>query len=433
MNRVRRRTLAALPALLLLLVPAGAAAQEEPGSGFVAYRLLANAPGFSLNGLYRDVAVTVPEVTSSLSTGAVGAGLSSLAWPGPVIGNGGSTLLVLAPQSPPQAVLLNSPVRAETRTGGQRKATNTTVPGTLMTSRAEPAEVTAAALLGDTVLPVVTAGSLDASSRVALTGARTAVAQARSVIGRVSLLGGVVQIGAVTSTAKATSDGVTASSEGATTVTGMTIAGVPVTVDGTGFHVNGTNVSNPLPLAAVNEAVAATGLQVLLTAGRTTASGGTVSHDAGALVLLFTQDGATYSLTLGRASVDVLASPGDPLASTPDVLGAPLAPASAPMAPDARGPLSGLPVSPLAGAGPGTAAPVTSTPVTGTPPNPGAVPALGTAAFPVTPVSFALSGGVPSVLVVLGLAAAGLLAAGLRRLPDRLLALPTVDCDQRSS
>ncbi len=423
MNRVGRRALAAMPALLLLLAPAGASAQEEPGSGLVAYRLLANAPGFSLNGLYRDVDVTVPEVTSSLSTGAVGAGLSSLAWPGPVIGNGGSTLLVLAPQAPPEAVLLNSPVRAETRTGGQRQATNATVPGALMTSRAEPAEVTAAASTGDTVLPVVTVGSLDASSRVALTGARTAVAEARSTIGRISLLEGVVQIGAVTSEVTAASDGVTATSEGATTVIGMTVAGVTVTVDDTGLHVDGTDVPNPLPLEAVNEAVAATGLQVLLTAPRTTTSGGTVSHDAGALVLLFTQDGAQYSLTLGRASVDVLASPGDPLASTPDIQPAPSAPAPAPIEPVTTGPLSDVPVNLPSGAVPVLAAPATS----------GTVQAPATAPSALTPTSFVLSGGVPGALAVLGLMAVGLLATGLHRWPDRLLTLPTVDCEQRSS
>ncbi|MBC7373863.1 MAG: hypothetical protein H7323_07730, partial [Frankiales bacterium] len=161
----------------LVLVPAGAGAEDNRGSGFNNYDLLANAPGIGLAGLYRDVAFTVPEVTSSLRTGAVGSGFSSLAWPGPVVGNGGSTLLVLQPQLPPETVLLNSPVRAEARTGGQEKAANTTVPGTLMAATAKPDEATADATFGHTVLPIGTAGVMTSSSRVGLEGAAKAIAR----------------------------------------------------------------------------------------------------------------------------------------------------------------------------------------------------------------------------------------------------------------
>lgn len=422
----RRRALAAVPAVGLLLVPSGAGAQEEPGSGLVSYRLVANAPGISLNGLYRDVDLTVPEVTSSLSTGAVGAGLSSLAWPGPVIGNAGSTILVLAPQAPPESVLLNSPVRAESRTGGQRKATNTTVPGTLMTTSAEPDEVTAAASTGEsTVLPVASSGVMASSSRVALTGPGTVVAEAESSVERLSLLDGMVQIGSVTSAVTATSDGVTAKAEGVTTVSGMTIAGVPVSVDGTGVHVDGTDVPNPLPQQAVNDAIEALGLQVLLTEPRTTTSGGAVRHDAGALVLLFTQGESTYGMTIGRASVDVAATP----AGGPEAVELPAPDAPAPFAPAAAPPSLTLP---------GTAAPlelprVDSPPATPVAPAAAPVTAPPPLASSFVPAAFVLAGGVPTLLALLALGLVGLLAAGLRRLPDRVLALPPAECDERQS
>lgn len=421
-----RRSLAAAPALLLLLVPAGAAAQEEPGSGLSSYSLLANAPGASINGLYRDVAFTVPEVTSSLTTGQVGAGLASLAWPGPLLGNAGSTILVLSPDAPPESVLLNSPVRAETRTGGERKATNTTVPGTLMTSSAEPDEVTAKASTGEsTVLPIATSGAFASSSRVALQGARTVEAEAESSVERLSLLDGVVEIGSVRSQAKAVSDGAKATAEGVTTVTGMTVAGVPVTVDGDGLQVADTGVPNPLPAATVNDAVEALGLQVLLTEPRTVTEGGSVRYDAGALVLLFTQDGSEYSMTLGRASVAVAATTSDPLEppSTP-VARAPGAPAvGAPAVVDLP---AGQPFSPPTATSPdlAVAAPPAPAPQAAAP-----EPVVST----IVPVAFALSGGVPTLLLLLGLAAAGLLAAGMRRLPDRVLALTPPACDERQS
>ena len=80
---------------------------------------------------------------------------------------------------------------------------------------------------------------------------------------------------------------------------------MPVTVDGSGISVAGTSVPNPVPAQTVNEAIAALGLQVLLTEPRTVANGSSASYDAGALVLLYTQGGDQYALTLGRASASV--------------------------------------------------------------------------------------------------------------------------------
>lgn len=425
---MRLSRLLLLGAAGLLLLPAGASAQEEPGSGFTSYVLLANAPGLGLDGLYRDVALTVPEVTSTLRTGAVGSGFASLAWPGPVIGNGGSTLLVLQPALPPETVLLNSPVRAEARTGGAEKATSSTVPGTLMAATAQPEQATADATFSSTALPIGTAGAMTSSSRVALEGARKAVATARTEAQDLSLAEGMITIGSVVSEAVVTSAAGKATATGATAVSGMEIAGVPVTVDGSGISVAGTSVPNPVPAQAVNEAIAALGLQVLLTEPRTVANGSSASYDAGALVLLYAQGGNHYALTLGRASASVdvvegVAVPEGPAQERP----APVVPAPVPTGGNALPvgapplPVGALPLrldAPVAG----TAAPPVPAPVS-------VPPAVASVAL--EPVSFTLAAGIPLLLTLLGLALSGLVAAALRRLPDRVLALPRVVCDER--
>ena len=426
---MRLSRLLLLGAAGLLLLPAGASAQEEPGSGFTSYVLLANAPGLGLDGLYRDVALTVPEVTSTLRTGAVGSGFASLAWPGPVIGNGGSTLLVLQPALPPETVLLNSPVRAEARTGGAEKVTSTAVPGTLMAATAQPEQATADATFNSTALPIGTAGAMTSSSRVALEGARKAVATARTETQDLSLAEGMITIGSVVSEAVVTSAAGKATATGATAVSGMEIAGVPVTVDGSGISVAGTSVPNPVPAQTVNEAIAALGLQVLLTEPRTVANGSSASYDAGALVLLYTQGGDQYALTLGRASasVDVVEGvavpegpaqerPAAPVVTAPVPTGGNALPVGAAPPPVGALPLRlGAPVA-------DTAAPPVPAPVSVPP---------AAAAVALEPVSFDLAAGIPLLLTLVGLALSGLVAAALRRLPDRVLALPRVVCDER--
>ncbi len=430
----RSRLLPVVVASGLLLLAGGAGAQDEPGSGFDSYQLLANAPGVGLDGLYRDVALTVPEVTSSLRTGAVGSGFASLAWPGPIIGNGGSTLLVLSPDLPPETVLLNSPVRAEARTGGVPEARNESVPGTVMAATAKPDEATAAAAFDTTASPVGSFGAMTARSRVALDGAAKAVSESMTVAQDVSLAGGVVAIGSVVSRASVHSDGVRGAAEGSTTVSGLTVAGIPVTVDGSGITVQDQQVPNPLPAQTVSEAVKALGLQILLSEPRSTVSGGSASYQAGALVVLYTQGGDDYALTFGRASASIAAvrATGQAVAPVdrPVVM---TAPAAVPGAPElGPGPVAAGPAVDVTDDAPAPDAqaprPADDSAVLAAPATP---VASGLTTF--APVALVLGGGAPTLLALAGLAAATLLAAGLRRLPDRLLTLPPRECDERLS
>jgi hypothetical protein len=428
MPTVRRPGRLVLAAAAGVLVVAGSAgATDDPGDGLSSYALRANAPGLGLEGLYRDVAVTVPETTSSLTTGGVGAGLASLAWPGPIAGNLGDTILVLQPSAPSQVQSLNDPVRAETRSGGKQEATDTSIPGTLMTSRALPDLVTARSEMGVSTLPNAGFGAFKGASSVHLTGPTAAVATAESTVQDLSLAGGQVTIGSARSTATVTVDGGHATTRGGTTVTGMTVGGVPVTVDGSGLHVAGQTVGNPVPQQTVDDAVKALGLTVLLTRPRTTVQSGSAAYDAGALVLVLTQGGKDYSLTLGRASasVDTNAGATGGTTSTGEV---PLAPPPA----SSGGPFLGGGTggsAALTAGGSGQALP----PTVSSPAGPALAGLPGPVAAALAPVAYALAGGPPVALVLGALLAAVLAGAALRRLPDRVLTLPAAQCDERLS
>jgi hypothetical protein len=319
---MRRRALlasgAATAALMLATAPAamgvGAArthADVSVGSGLVGYTGLANAPGIGINGIYMGVSLDVPQVVSSLSTGGVGAGLASIAWPGDIGGNAGTAVLVLAPTAPSWVKILNDPVKAEAHSTGTQHAINKTLPGTLMESNASNTAVDA---LSQTKLSVPLLGSLGAftgSSSTTLVGPNTIRAVANSAVTDISLAGGLIKIAALKSVAVVVSNGKTSHGHAATTVAGVTIAGIPVTIDKQGIHL----AKSVLPTSAVTSLLSKT-LKVLhmtttFTPTLITHAGAASSYDAGALVLNYHPGTGTtnYSIELGRASAQVSATP----------------------------------------------------------------------------------------------------------------------------
>ena len=405
-----KKLLVVLVAGLGVLSPPSPARAAEPGSGFASFGLTANAPGLAVEGFYRDVALTVPETTSTLSTGGVGAALATVAWPGPIFGNLGTTILVLSDKAPAGVTVLNDPVRAEARSGGTQRSSYTTLPGTDLEAAATNDRVTASSRTGSQQLPVGTVGAFSGDTSTVLTGATSARGTAKGLLNDLDLAGGVIHVGSVTSTAEATTDGIAADGKGTTTVSGMTVAGVPVTVDQDGLHVAGQGT--PLATQTVTDAVQALGLTAVLTQPRVTRSTGQVRVTAGALVLSYTQGASTYAFTVGRAAVGLTASrtgsdavvPTLPVVSAPAGTGSDLPRADGqPAFPDS----AGTPPAVASGGGP--------------------LPAVvATVAAAVGSLSHGASGLATAGLLL----AAGLLVAGLRRLPDRVLAVDDAECEE---
>jgi hypothetical protein len=403
----------------------GVHADEEPGSGFGAFALSANAPVMQAQFDYAaqrcsvETAGTagcegvVNESVSQLSNGPVGHALSSVTWPGTLAGNLGSLLITAGGGNvPPEANQLNSPIRAEALTGAPAPVVNDYPPApapTLAHMRAEvkPAKVTAEAALGGVQQAAI--GSLGAStsrSSAELTGVATARATAHAEVQDINI-GGVLRIGAVVSDASATTDGVKAGAKGRTEVTGATVAGIPVTIDENGVTVQTQNV--PLPTKqltdAVNGALSQAGLTVALSEPHGTPVGSAVSYDAGALVVLWKPQADTaFRVVIGGAQVAVSAGPGFDF-------GGPT-----------TGTTGGLPGGTTTG---GVSVPPPLTGGGDAPPVLGGTdvpPAVGGPLAPVLSATHApYPSGLSPWLVTLAVVGAGLMMAGLRRLPDRVL------------
>lgn len=411
---------------------AGALAAEEPGSGFGSFSLAANAPVVQLReddggncsgepGGTAGCEGVVPETVSTLAKGPIGFALSSVAWPGTLAGNLGTLLIVSGNGAVPQeATILNSPVRAEARTG-QDPATQTTTdrpPGTTMTATALPDEVKAAAEVAQSAAGAFGSfGNATSSSRTAVTGVRTAVAEADSRVSNVALAGGVVKIGSVTSTARGSTDGTTATAQGATTVNGMTIAGVPVVVDDDGVHVAGQGGPlNKTASDAVNAAIKNLNMTITISQPMSTGEGPNLVFNAGSLIFTWQQtEAATMSVVLGGASLSLASSEGFAFA-TPEL--PPFQGGTGPLPPFVPAdPPPFVPPATDVGDAPLALAPPEPAPVSADPPPPSAPLVPVTAARPLS-----LFDGLPIGAVLLGLAGVGLVAAGLRRLPDTVLA-----------
>jgi hypothetical protein len=397
-------------------------AGAEPGSGFGPFSLAASAPGFQLREddpslCYRSAAAdngcegVVPEAVSTLRSGPIGHGLAAVVWPGGIAAGAGSLLVTAGGSSvPPQATLLNDPVRADAYTNvGPTTQSYDAAPGTTMTATALATKVSArAAVEGSTAVAVGTAGSSTSHSAVELTGVRTATAVAHSEVKDVSL-GGVLHIASVVSDASATTDGEHATAKGTTTASGVSVGGIPVTVDDRGVHAQGTGAATDAEQAAVNSALKGVGMQIALGAPDGVPQGGSVAYNAQSLVIVFTNaTGFTTTVVLGGANVSVAASPGFayPTSSGPPVVPGVLAPAGT--QPGYASPGSAVLAPAVGGSGPTTG-------------RSGPSPVLAATDLPEP-------GPIRTRTALLVLTAAALLAAGFRRLPDEVLRVMPVEC-----
>ena len=106
----------------------------------------------------------------------------------------------------------------------------------------------------------------------------TATATGTATDTGVSILGGLINIGAVTSTATASSDGTTGKVTGSTLVSNVTIAGEAVTIDNNGISLVGKAKALSLPIAALNTLLKELGISISVTNPTDTVSGASAAR-----------------------------------------------------------------------------------------------------------------------------------------------------------
>ena len=443
----RRRASAGLVTLGVLTLGGGATgmvaahAAGSPGSNFGNIDITVTATGlrspfYSHTG--EDVEGEAPYAFASLQSGGTGSALTSVFWPGGTGGNGGSTLKLLAggcvPPNPGNTVPIPVPVpvpvpclahtpdlpdpvyqnlndsyKAEVQSSDNKTTVTKSSPGIDMTATANDKLTAASTVMAGEKLPGAgdTFGTTTSSSSIKLTGPNTAVIDAVSLVRNIKIGGGALTIDSVKSLAHAVTDGKKASGSTGTVVNGMKIAGTPVTVDNKGVHIKGQG-SNLPSLDALNSALEKAGISVYVANPNKKVKGASVNLFSGQLVLM--QDNPQYTAN-ANDSATVMSFGGASIAadtnrafqfSAPPPVGAPPAaqqPGST-TTPGVSAPSSGsVPSSPT---------------VAGEPPQ-GQSPVLAAA-------ETKLPGGIAAGWVVLSLLGAGLIAAGLKRLPDRVLA-----------
>jgi hypothetical protein len=406
-----------LSALALLLLGAPAAA-DTAGSGLGAFSLSASAPAVQFrvaepSTCFSSAAATngcegvMPEAVSTLRSGPLGHGLAAVVWPG-VIASGAGSLLITAGGSgvPPQATTLNDPVKAEAYNNtGSHTVTYDQVPGSMMSATAYDDRVSATgSVLQSLVLPIGSFGRTTGTSDVHLVGADKGVAVAHSEVQDVTVAG-VVRIASVVSDATATTDGRHATARGGTRVSGISVAGVPVTIDSGGVTVAGQRVPVKNAQQTVNSALAGLGMSIAVSPAQGTPMGAQVTYTASSLVLVWASPGgATETLVLGGANVSVAAGtalrfPGGILPTT---------------LPGAAGP-GGSGVGPVSSAAGGQQSP-------GGPVGPGIAAPQGSPGHLLLPLGLDVPlPALPWLAGILGALATVAVAAGLKRLPDRVL------------
>jgi hypothetical protein len=411
--------------LAMATIAGGPAAVAGPAPAIGGYILEADAPGVAL--IYNDPdptvgaqGLTIPQTTAQFSTG-FGHGLATVVWPGNTVGNAGGLANVLNIPEPVRTILKqdgNDPIRAETFSpSGPKDATYPPggASGTLtMRSHADPARVESWSSYSSLGMAPVSVGSV-ASHSLARPDSSAALSEADSQISDVDIgaVGSTVllHIGSISSIATAKSDGSIATGSGSTTVSGLRVAGIPATLDDHGLHVGGgsTDILSPAN-DALTAVLGATGLQVVLARPSLDKSGAKASASAGSIVVSFSQQGQSFTVTMGGATASANAAPAlNTTALTAPAMGSP-ANAAAGTAPPAAaiGTTGGPSTATALGSGPagtGSEQDVTAGPV-----------ALGLAvsAPPFTHVAWGV--------VVLGLIGVALAAVGMRRVPDTALA-----------
>jgi hypothetical protein len=433
--------------LVILVVPMATSAADQTSGGLVGYEIESAAPGVEL--VYDNAAFptpahpaftgTMPEATSTMSTGPQTEGFTSILWPGPLVGNLGTTFQQLNQLCAPASIPLpsganclpipqalkqflagkNDPVRADAKNSGPQDASYGGPGALYMRAHAVDQQATADSGVSSFVAsPLVNFGSVTAHSSATLAnGGNVAVGDAIGTMGGLELgLGlpglpsnvALLTISSVVSTVHVQSDGSKGYGKGGTVISGVTVAGMPATIDQDGLHLGSTSQ----PLAPLLTPLASTASRLLdqfkfkvsVAQPIEVTQGSSEMLALGGVTVAFkTPDGSSFKITAGKAAAAVDGSPNEPFPSLPAIPSA--------IAPSLSSPEAALSAPSLPE--------VASVPL---------VSPSGPAVAPAVPQSTRNAsflpgfGGLAAGLLVAGLVAAALIGAGLKRLSDDVLA-----------
>jgi hypothetical protein len=463
--------LAAAAVLVWTLVPAEEARAQPALIGYTALSdaNVADMVVDSIAGLAGEHPLSeadLPEDSSELETGPFGTALAAVFWPGATGGNLGSLSgeLPIPSQLAPLLSKLNDPVRAQTfyPAGPEHASYPPGASGGVveMTSSATPTGVTARAGITDVSSALLSIQGVQGNSSATATA--KAQASASGTFSGASILGGLITVGATSSTATATSDGISVSGSATTHLGAVTIGGLPVSVGTDGLKIGPagagglTSLTDPavsllnsvasllglkittLPVTKTGQApaekVTSGGIQVSFQLPSSLSLSLNCSFLPSALSQLSTLctlpgflQGLSVTLTLGRVSAEAVATPpfSTPGGSLP---GSPSAPASPSGSSSSTGSSSGSTAlattgsiaapSPSGGSSqPTSAMPTYSTPSGSASP---ASPAGTTPATVASAVPISLSTPVKAALVALLLVLAAAIGAGLWKVGNNL-------------
>ncbi|MBV8979857.1 MAG: hypothetical protein JO086_03055 [Acidimicrobiia bacterium] len=215
--------------------------------------------------------IDIPENFSSYQTGPLGYALATLAWPGSVAGNFGSLAgeVGFPPSTAPITSQLNDPLKAATFfPAGPADSTfpagAPSTGGLQMVSHADANGSWAKAALANVSVPqLFDVQGVQGDTTATATSA--AESKASGAFHSLSLAGGLIKIGATSSSASAKSDGKDPSGTATTHVGAITIAGQQVQVGNDGIVVGPSNspASGVLsPAATVNQVISALKLKI---------------------------------------------------------------------------------------------------------------------------------------------------------------------------
>lgn len=373
--------LACLGGALALAASVAGAGTARADGGLLSFIVAAQAPVMQVT-YDNPVATFHPlgegEINYALSTldATRGHALATIAWPGSAGANVGSLIGVLGGPTIPS---LNDPVKADVMTGtGPDQQTTTAPTGSVMNASVRSTRATLQSVTAETTmagLPFGANGGLGASSASSSVtydqASNTMTAKAFSTAVNFSLAG-VLSIGSVTSSATTVSSNGEAPKVSSTTVfQDVKIAGQEAYVDGSGIHVGVLGKpTNPALIGVIDQALAATGMQIFFTAPyRVTIAG--LTYDYAASILVYwappEPNNDVVTVSLGGAAISMQVTPGlgGSLPGPPSAGGVPASPGATtlalPATPSPASSLGGSPLglAPLAPARTSTAAPRT--------------------------------------------------------------------------